>query len=332
MSAPTTAREFRLASRPTGYPTREDFTLAEVAVPEPGPGQILVRNRYLSVDPYMRGRMNAGESYIAPFEVGEPLEGGAVGEVVASGSDEFAVGDAVWHFLGWREYALVDASAAQRLDAPSSHYLGILGMPGLTAYVGLVGIAPVRAGDTVFVSGAAGAVGAAAGQIARRLGAGRVVGSAGSPEKVRLLVEEFGFDAAFDYHDGDLAGQLREAAPDGVDVYFDNVGGEHLEAALEVANAHARFALCGWISGYNTEPVGVRNLGLVVGKRVTLRGYLVRDHEEEYGEAFRRDVSAWLSDGGLKYRETITDGFENTPGAFIGLLRGENVGKAVVAL
>ncbi|GAA1262432.1 NADP-dependent oxidoreductase [Saccharothrix xinjiangensis] len=335
MTAPSTAREIRLASRPVGYPTPEDFELVEAPVPTPGDGQLLVRNLVMSVDPYMRGRMNAGESYVPPFALGAALDGGAVGEVVVSRAPGFAEGDVVLHDAGWREYGVVDASAAVGVDpgvAPLGAYLGVLGMPGMTAYAGLLEVAEFREGDVVFVSGAAGAVGQVAGQVARLRGAKRVVGSAGSPAKVRHLVEELGFDAAFDYHDGPVADLLAAAAPEGVDVYFDNVGGEHLDAALLSFNRHGRAALCGSISNYNTpDPVGPRHLGLAVGKRLVLRGFLVRDHEH-LREQFTREVGGWVADGSLRYRETVTEGLERAPEAFIGMLRGENVGKALVTL
>ncbi|QFZ16536.1 NADP-dependent oxidoreductase [Saccharothrix syringae] len=335
MTLPSTAREIHLASRPTGYPTEANFELVEAPVPTPGDGQLLVRNLVMSVDPYMRGRMNDAESYIAPFRVGEVLEGGAVGEVVASNAAGFAVGDVVLHFAGWREYAAVDAAGAVPVDpgvAPVNAYLGVLGMPGMTAYAGLLDVAGFREGDVVFVSGAAGAVGQVAGQVARLRGAKRVVGSAGSAEKVAYLVDELGFDAAFNYKDGPVADQLAAAAPDGIDVYFDNVGGDHLDAALRSFNAHGRAALCGSISNYNTpDPVGPRHLGLAVGKRLTLRGFLIGDHEHVRGE-FTREVGGWVADGSLRYRETVTEGIEHAPEAFIGMLRGDNIGKALVTL
>jgi NADPH-dependent curcumin reductase CurA len=284
----------------------------------------------MSVDPYMRGRMDDRKSYVPPYALGEPLQGGAVGEVVASRADGFAEGDAVLHQLGWREYSTVAGRHARKVDAPRSEYLGVLGMPGLTAYVGLLDIAALRDSDIVFVSGAAGAVGSLAGQIARLRGH-TVIGSAGSPEKVAHVRDELGFDAAFDYHDG-VYKQLREAAPDGIDVYFDNVGGEHLEAAISVLNTHGRVALCGAISGYNDPAPGPRNMALAVGKRLTLRGYIILDHADRHG-AFIEEVGAWVRDGRVKFRETIVDGgIEAAPQAFIDLLRGANVGKMLVRL
>nr|WP_042182398.1 NADP-dependent oxidoreductase [Kibdelosporangium sp. MJ126-NF4]CEL14964.1 Putative oxidoreductase YncB [Kibdelosporangium sp. MJ126-NF4]CTQ93443.1 Putative oxidoreductase YncB [Kibdelosporangium sp. MJ126-NF4] len=330
------AREIRLASRPVGMPRPENFQIAEVPVPHPGEGQILVRNKVLSVDPYMRGRMSEAENYAEPYRVGEVMWGGAVGEVVESTVDAFGPGDMVVHNLGWREYALLDAAAARKVDpelAPLSAYVGILGMPGLTAYVGTVDIAEVKQGDHVFVSGAAGAVGSAAGQIAKRRGAARVVGSAGSAEKVRYLKEELGFDEAFNYKDGPVADQLRQAAPDGIDVYFDNVGGDHLEAAIAVMNMHARAALCGWISQYNltSPPSGPSNMGRIIGWRLRLQGFIVSDHFDRMTD-FIGEAGEWVRDGALRYPETIVEGFEHAPEAFMDMLAGRNTGKMVVSL
>ncbi|MET8090930.1 NADP-dependent oxidoreductase [Micromonospora sp. NPDC005220] len=328
----TSNREIHLASRPEGWPTEDTFRLVETDVPTPGPGQIVVRNQFMSVDPYMRGRMNDVKSYVPPFALDAPLDGAAIGEVVASESADIAVGDTVLHGLGWREYALLDAAAARPVDpsiAPVSAYLSVLGMTGLTAYAGLLEVAAMKPGETVFVSAAAGAVGSLVGQIAKLKGAARVIGSAGSPAKVERL-RALGFDAAFDYHDG-VRESLRAAAPDGVDVYFDNVGGDHLEAAISAMNLHGRVAICGMIGQYNaTEPPAApRNLALVIGKRLTLRGFLVNDHNHLRAD-FVRDVAGWLRDGSLSYDETIVDGIENAPAAFLGLLRGDNLGKMLV--
>ncbi len=330
-----TGSEIQLAARPHGEPTESDFRLAQADVSDPGPGEVLIRNTWVSVDPYMRGRMNDVESYVPPFELDAPLDGGAVGEVVASGDEGFAEGDTVLHGLGWREYALAPAAAARKIDtalAPPAAYLGVLGMTGLTAYAGLLEVAGLTDGDVVFVSGAAGAVGGMAGQIAKLRGH-RVIGSAGSAGKVAHLVDDLGFDAAFNYRDGDIAGQLQAAAPDGVDVYFDNVGGEHLEAAIGALNRHGRVAMCGAISMYNAKkPVpGPSNLSLAVGKRLTLRGFIVTDHGHLMPD-FVREVGAWLSEGRIHHRETVVEGLENAPAAFIGLLRGDNTGKMVVKL
>jgi NADPH-dependent curcumin reductase CurA len=337
MTTPSTALEVRLASRPQGWPTHENFEVAEAGVPAPQSGQILVRNTLMSVDPYMRGRMNDVKSYVPPFEVGKALEGGAVGEVVESTVDGLKPGDQVLHGLGWREYAVLDAERATKVDpnvAPLSAYLGVLGMPGLTAYAGLLEVASFREGDAVFVSGAAGAVGQVAGQIAKLRGASRVIGSAGSPEKVRYLVDELGFDAAFNYKDGPVVDQLRQAAPDGIDVYFDNVGGEHLEAAISVLNPQGRAALCGAIAQYNsTEPEpGPRNMIQLVGKRLSLRGFIVMDHAH-LQQDFVREVGGWIREGRLRYSETVVDGgLREAPEAFLGLLRGQNTGKMLVRL
>ncbi|MFD3729887.1 NADP-dependent oxidoreductase [Streptomyces sp. NPDC058632] len=333
---PATGREWHLASRPVGWPKPEDFALVEAEVPAPGEGQVLVRNTYLSVDPYMRGRMSAAKSYAAPYPVGEVMQGGAVGEVVASRAEGLAVGDHVLHGLGWREYTLVDAKGAVKVDAqaaPLSTYLGVLGMTGLTAYAGLLRTAAFKEGDTVFVSGAAGAVGSQVGQLAKLKGAARVIGSAGSDEKVALLLEEYGFDAAFNYKSGPVSRQLRDAAPDGIDVYFDNVGGEHLEAAIGSLNLGGRIAVCGMISVYNnTEPApGPGNLARLIQTRGRIEGFLVGDHYDLQPQ-FVREVGPWVASGELKYRETVVEGIENTLEAFLGVLRGDNTGKMIVKL
>ncbi|MEU4409421.1 NADP-dependent oxidoreductase [Streptosporangium sp. NPDC023963] len=327
----------RLASRPSGWPVPENFETVEAELPAPAEGEILVRNLFMSVDPYMRGRMNEGKSYTPPFQIGEPLDGGALGEVVASRAPGLAPGDTVTHRYGWREYAVLDAKEAREVEeipgVPLSAYLGALGMTGLTAYVGLLDIARFEAGEAVFVSGAAGAVGSMAGQIARLKGASRVVGSAGSREKVTHLIRDLGFDAAFNYRDGEIHEQLARAAPGGIDVYFDNVGGEHLEAAIDELRTYGRAAMCGAISSYNaTGPVpGPRNIGLVVGKRLTLRGFIVSDHPERMPDMIA-EVGAWLREGKITFTETVVDGLENAPRAFIDMLRGANTGKMVVRL
>ncbi|WP_127503516.1 NADP-dependent oxidoreductase [Actinoplanes solisilvae] len=327
-------KEIRLAARPNGWPTDDTFEIAEVPTPVPGPGQVLVRNAFVSVDPYMRGRMNDTKSYVPPYQVGAPLEGGAVGEVVASESPEVPVGSFVVHGLGWREYAVTEASRVRVVDpelGALSAYLGVLGMTGLTAYVGLIDIARFQEGDTVFVSGAAGAVGSVVGQIARLRGAKRVIGSAGSAEKVRHLIDDLGFDAAFNYRDAPVRHQLREAAPDGIDVYFDNVGGDHLEAAIGSLRKYGRVAMCGAIASYNdtSAPAAPRNLSMVVGKELNLRGYIVSNHNNRMPD-FLAEVGPWVRDGRLVARETVVEGLENAPAAFIGLLKGENTGKMVV--
>lgn len=333
----TTTREIHLVRRPVGRPTTADFRTVEVDLPDPGPGQVLVRNTVLSVDPYMRGRMNDTESYVAPYPLDAPLEGGAVGEVVASGVDSLSPGDVVTHMGGWREHALVDASEARRVDtdlAPASAYLSVLGMPGLTAYVGLTRVGALQEGEVVHVSGAAGAVGSLVGQMARLLGASRVVGSAGSPEKVRWLTEDLGFDAAFDYREGSLKRQLGQVL-DGrrIDVYFDNVGGEQLEAAIEHMADFGRVAACGAIATYDaTEmPPGPRNLVRLVQRRLRLQGFIVSDHREAAGE-FYRTVGGWLADGSLVARETTFDGLDSCVEAFLALGTGGNTGKMLVRL
>lgn len=333
---PTSSREWHLVARPHGWPKAEDFALREVSVVAPAEGRVLVRNKYFSVDPYMRGRMNDVKSYTPPFKLDHPMDGGAVGEVIASNAEGIAVGDHVLHGLGWREYADVPAQHAVKVDpdlAPLSAYLGVLGMTGMTAYAGLFEVASFKEGDAVFVSGAAGAVGSQVGQLARLKGASRVIGSAGSDEKVRLLVEEYGFDAAFNYKSGPVRDQLQAAAPDGIDVYFDNVGGEHLEAALASFNVHGRATICGMIAQYNeTEPVpGPRNMALIIGKRLRLQGMLVNDHAALQPQ-FVKEVAGWLSSGELKYDETVVEGIEHGFDAFLGLLRGENTGKMIVSL
>lgn len=333
---PSRTREIQLASRPQGRPVQENFRLAETDLPELQDGQILVRNEFMSVDPYMRGRMNDAKSYSAPFRLDEALDGGAVGEVIASRSEAHKVGDVVVHQLGWREFSVVDAARVTPVPAglaPSSAFLGALGMTGLTAYAGLLKVAEFKAGDVVFVSGAAGAVGSIVGQIAKAMGASKVIGSAGSPEKVARLLE-LGFDAAFDYHDGPVVKQLREAARErGIDVYFDNVGGEHLEAALAVLTVGGRVAMCGAISQYNsTEPATApRNLAVAIGKQLTLRGFLVGGQRQHAAE-FAGKMAGWLADGTVRYDETIVDGLENAPRAFIDLLDGANTGKMLVRL
>jgi NADPH-dependent curcumin reductase CurA len=330
------ATEIRLASRPHGTPTLDNFDIVDVDVPEPGPGQVLVRNVVMSVDPYMRGRMSDAKSYAAPYEVGKVMNGGAVGEVVRSDVDSLRPGDHVLHQAGWRSHAVLDAKQAVKVDAdaaPLSTYLGVLGMPGLTAYVGLLDVAEFGEGDNVFVSGAAGAVGSVVGQLAKLKGAARVIGSAGSAEKVRYLRDELGFDAAFNYHDGPVRQQLADAAPDGIDVYFDNVGGEHLEAAINSLNLHGRICVCGMISQYNaTEPTPApRNLAQIIAKRFTMRGMLVGDHMQRQPD-FVADVAPLVRDGRLKYSETFVDGLRNAPQAFLDLLAGANTGKMLVRL
>jgi NADPH-dependent curcumin reductase CurA len=332
----TNPREVQLVSRPVGWPTPDDFALVESAPADLADGQVRVRNEVMSVDPYMRGRMSDAKSYAEPYALGEAMHGGAVGVVTESRSDAVAVGDHVLHGLGWREEAVVDASAVRVVDtsvAPTSAYLGVLGMTGLTAYAGLTRVAQVKEGDVVFVSGAAGAVGSVVGQIAKALGASRVIGSAGSQAKVDHLLDDLGFDAAFNYKDGKVSTLLREAAPEGIDVYFDNVGGDHLEAAIGSLRLGGRIAICGAISVYNnTEAApGPRNLARLIQTRGTITGFLVGDHWDLAGEYAQR-AAGWIADGTLTSRETFSDGIDHAVDAFLGVLRGENVGKMLVRL
>jgi hypothetical protein len=330
----STSREIHLASRPQGWPTLDNFALVEVPLREPGEGEVVVRNEYMSVDPYMRGRMNAAKSYAAPYEVGQVMYGGAVGEVVASAVDGLPVGTLVSHNLGWRDYATAPAAAFRALPAGvenPSLFLGALGMPGLTAYVGLHDIGGLKPDDQVFVSSAAGAVGSMAGQLAKAAGA-RVVGSAGGEEKVRHLVEDLGFDAAFDYKTGKILDSLRAATPDGIDLYFDNVGGEQLEAALWCMNDFGRLVECGMISQYNEATPGPRNLALIVGRKLTMRGFIVSDHQARYPD-FLRDVGPLVQSGKIVFQESFADGLENAPQAFLDMLRGGRfTGKVVIRL
>ncbi|MEV5609951.1 NADP-dependent oxidoreductase [Streptomyces sp. NPDC052225] len=330
------SREWHLVARPVGEPTVSDVALVTTTLADPGPGQVVVRNDFLSVDPYMRGRMDDRESYLPPFGLNEPMTGTAVGTVVASQTADVPVGATVTHFLGWREYALLSADQVQVVDthlAPAQAYLGVLGTTGLTAWASLKEVAPVEEGDVVFISGAAGAVGSVAGQLARKLGASQVIGSAGGPDKVKRLTEEYGFDTGLDYRAGDIAGQLAAAAPNGVDVYLDNVGGDHLDAALQVMNLRGRVAMVGAISMYNaTElPAGPPHLPLAIGKRVNLRGMNVSDHFHLMPE-FARQAGGWLADGSLVADETVVDGIDHAFEAFGAMMRGANTGKMLVRL
>ena len=331
-AASSPAREWRLVRRPHGYPVPEDVELVETPVPQPEDGQVLVEHAYLSVDPYMRGRMNDAESYAAPYRIGHAMYGGAVGTVTASRAPSLPVGTVVRTGKGWRTSAVCRPGEVEVLDAPDvplSAHLGVLGMPGLTAWVGLYDIADVRPGETVWVSAATGAVGAVVGQLAKASGC-RVVGSAGGPDKARMLVEELGFDAGIDYRSGDLEAQVREAAPGGVDVYFENVGGEHLRAALAVINPLGRIAACGMISAYNEAQPGPDNLFLIVGKKLTVRGFIVSDHAHRT-PAFARHVAGMLPDGSMRAPETVVVGIDRMFEAFVGMLRGAgHVGKLVI--
>jgi NADPH-dependent curcumin reductase CurA len=329
------SREIRLKSRPVGAPTAANFELASVELPAPGPGEVQVRNLWMSVDPYMRGRMNDTRSYIAPFQIGEALQGGAIGEVVASNDPSLKIGDVVQTMLGWREAFNAPAGAVQKVDPhglPLEALLGAAGMPGLTAYVGLIRIAQLKEGDVVFVSGAAGAVGSVACQVAKLKGH-TVIGSAGGPEKVKFL-KEIGVDHAIDYKaTKNLTKALLEAAPNGIDVYFDNVGGEHLEAALTAARPNGRFALCGGISGYNAtdEGPGIHGLMQAIGKSLRLEGYLVTPHFDLM-PTYQKELAGWIAQGKFKLTETVDNGIENAPAAFLKLFSGGNLGKMLVKL
>jgi NADPH-dependent curcumin reductase CurA len=327
------AREIHLKSRPDGVPAAANFTTAERTLPEPGEGQLIVRNSFISVDPYMRGRMIDEPSYIPPFALDAPLDGASIGTVVASGDSRFPVGTTVTHFSGWRDYALIDAVTANPADIssiPAQTYLGALGFPGLAAYAGLVRFGKPQAGETVFVSAASGAVGSVAVQIAKLKGA-RVIASVGSAEKADW-VRQLGADAVINYRETkDLAASLRTAAPEGIDVYFDNVGGSHLEAAIEVANDFARVVLCGMIEQYNSEARGPRNLYTAVKKSMVLSGFITPNQLDLWPD-FARDLAGWIAAGQVQSRETIVEGLDNAVPAFLGLFRGDNIGKMLVRL
>jgi NADPH-dependent curcumin reductase CurA len=330
-----TSREIRLKSRPVGWPTDENFELATVELPAPGAGEIQVKNLWMTVDPYMRGRMNDAKSYAAPFQLGEAMQGGAVGEVVASNDPSLKVGDLVSSMFGWREGFNAPAGAVQKLEThglPPQAFLGAAGMPGLTAYVGLIKIAALKPGDVVFVSGAAGAVGQIVCQIAKIKGH-IVIGSAGGAEKAAYL-RELGVDHVIDYKaTPDISAFLAEVAPGGIDVYFDNVGGDHLEAALTSARPFARFALCGMISQYNATDGGVGTRGLIqaVGKQLRLEGFIVSSHFDMM-PAFVAELAGWVAEGKLTWKETVEHGIEKAPAAFLKLFTGENMGKMLVKL
>jgi hypothetical protein len=327
----TQTRRWHLAARPEGEPTRDDFDLRETTVEDPGPGEVLVKTLYLSVDPYMRGRMRDAESYAEPWDVGDPMRAGVVAEVVESNYDGLEAGDVVNGELYWAEYAVAPGHTLRQVDAdlaPVSTALGVLGMPGATAYFGLTDVGEPTPGDTVVVSGAAGAVGSVVGQIAR-IGGCEVVGIAGSDEKTAWLTEDLGFDHAINYETEDVGKALREAV-DGVDVYFDNVGGPITDAVFRQLNVRARVVVCGQISQYNaTEvPMGPRKLAGLITTRARVEGVLVRDYPD-WTEAFER-IGGWIRDDELHYRETVVEGFENAPDAFLGLFEGDNIGKQVV--
>ncbi|MDP6375509.1 MAG: NADP-dependent oxidoreductase [Pseudomonadales bacterium] len=329
------SRAIALAKRPEGMPQPDDFTVVTEAVAEPTEGEVQVHNLCMSVDPYMRGRMFDRKSYTPPFQIGEVLTGGAIGRVTASAHPDFVEGDHVQHGFGWREALTTKAANLAQLGdivAPPSAYLGAIGMPGMTAYVGLLEVGALKDGETVFVSGAAGAVGSIVGQIAR-LHDCHVLGSAGSGEKVAWLTNALGFDHAFNYHEGDLASHLREGAPEGIDVYFDNVGGEHLQAAIGHMRPFGRIPLCGAISQYNATAAvpGPNNLAMAIGLGLTLRGFIV-SHFNHLAAQFREDMERWVTSGDIRYEETVFEGIERAADAFIGLFTGANTGKMIVTL
>ena len=336
---PETARRIVLASRPVGEPKPSDFRLEEFPVPQPGPGQMLLRTKWLSLDPYMRGRMSDAPSYAKPVGVGEVMEGGTVNEVAASNNDNYKPGDIVLAHTGWQTHALSNGAGLRKLDpklAPVSTALGVLGMPGMTAYTGLLDIGKPQAGETVVVAAASGAVGSVVGQIAKIKGA-RAVGIAGGPDKCRYVKEELGFDACVDHRAADFPEQLKAACPKGIDVYFENVGGPVFDAVLPLLNPFARIPVCGLIAQYNaTElPPGPNRLPLlmrnVLTKRLTIRGFIVTDFAARFPD-FIRDVPQWIKEGRIKYREDIADGLENAPATFMGLLKGKNFGKQLVRI
>jgi NADPH-dependent curcumin reductase len=337
-TVPASNRRVLLKQRPVGEPKPSDFEIAEAPIPRPADGEILCRTIWLSLDPYMRGRMNDVKSYATPVEIGGVMVGGTVSEVVESRHPGFAPGDFVLGYGGWQTHHVARAGATPgpfgplKLDpkaAPISTALGVLGMPGMTAYVGLLDIGRPRTGETVVVSAAAGAVGSAVGQLAKIAGA-RAVGVAGSPEKCAYVVKELGFDACVSYRSPDVFAALKDECPKGIDVYFDNVGGDVLKAVLRQVNPFARIPLCGHIAQYSaTELPPGPNLGVVVGMRVKIQGFIVSDHVDRLGD-FLRDMAGWVRDGRVKYREDVAEGLENAPQAFIGLLRGKNLGKQLV--
>jgi NADPH-dependent curcumin reductase CurA len=329
-----TNRKFTLASRPVGMPKESDFKLVETPVLDPGPGEVLVEALYLSVDPYMRGRLRDAKSYAAPVEIGGVMVGGVAGEVVASNNPRFAAGDIVQGDLGWQEYTVTNGKGVRKVDpslGPISTSLGVLGMPGLTAYFGLLDIGQPKPGETVVVSGAAGAVGSLVGQIAKIKGC-RAVGIAGSDDKVRWLVSELGFDGAFNYKTAkNYVEKLKELCPKGIDVYFDNVGGPVTDAVIPLLNVRARLAICGQISQYNQESPepGPRWLWALIVKQARAEGFLVFQFADKYEQGLA-EMAGWIKAGKLKYREDIVEGFERLPRAFIGMLQGDNTGKRLV--
>ncbi len=324
-----------LASRPVGWPHANNFKIVETELPEPGENEVLVKNLYLSLDPYMRGRMDDSKSYASKVELGDVMVGGTVGEVVTSNHPKFQVGEQVGGYFGWQQYGVSHGRGLNKIDPaaglPISAYLGPVGMPGVTAHYGLLNIGQPIPGETVVVSAAAGAVGSVVGQIAKLKGC-RAVGIAGGKAKCDYVVQELGFDACIDYKAGNLYQDLKAATPDGIDIYFENVGGEILDTILRRLNPFARIPLCGLISGYNdTQPRGIVNYRMLLVSRVKLEGFIVSEHMEAWPQALG-DLSQWVTEGKVKYHETIAEGLENAPAAFIGLLQGKNVGKQLVKL
>jgi NADPH-dependent curcumin reductase len=327
-------RQILLKSRPEGAPSLDNFELTQAPVPEPGEGEVLMRHRFLSLDPYMRGRMSAAKSYAKPAQVGEPMVGGTVGEIVTSRHPKYAAGDIVLGFGGWQDYALSNGAGLRKLDptaAPISTALGVLGMPGMTAYVGLTEIGQPKPGETVVVAAASGAVGSVVGQIARIKGC-RAVGIAGGADKCRFVTDALSFHACLDHRAPDLAKQLEAACPNGIDVYFENVGGAVQQAVWPLLNDFARVPVCGLIAQYNlTTPMPGPDMFTVLRKRLTLRGFIVSDFAAKLGD-FLRDGGEWVRTGRLKYREDITEGLENAPATFLGMLQGRNFGKTLVKI
>jgi len=325
-------RQILLKSRPEGAPSLDNFELVERPPPEPGEGELLMRTLYLSLDPYMRGRMSAAKSYAKPAEVGQPMVGGTVGEVVRSRHPQYPVGDVVLGFGGWQEYAISNGAGLRKLDpkaAPLTTALGVLGMPGMTAYVGLTEIGKPQPGETVAVAAASGAVGSVVGQIAKIKGC-RAVGIAGGAAKCRFVTDELGFDACIDHRAADFTQRLAAACPNGIDVYFENVGGAVQQAVWPLLNDFARVPVCGLIAQYNlTSPMGGPDMFSVLRKRLLLRGFIVSDFAAKRDE-FLREAGEWLRAGRLKYREDVVEGLERAPAAFLGLLQGKNFGKLVV--
>jgi NADPH-dependent curcumin reductase CurA len=326
-------RQITLAARPVGFPQESDFELVETPVPEPGPGQVLVRSQWLSLDPYMRGRMDEGKSYAKPVAVDEVMGGGTVGEVVESRHPDYAVSDRVVGPLGWQLLAVTNGAGVRKLGptkVPLTAFLGVVGMPGVTAWYGLNRILEPKAGQTLCVSAASGAVGSVVGQLAKAAGC-RVVGIAGGPQKCALVVEEFGFDACIDHKAGDLDKAVAAATPDGVDLVFENVGGAVLDALLARMNAFGRIAVCGLIAGYNGQDIGMRRVRSILVNRLRVQGFIIRDHLDIWPQALA-ELAERVGNGSLKYRETIAEGLERAPEAFIGLLKGGNLGKQLVRL